>query len=353
VRVLVTGGAGFVGANVCIGLAERHPEWTLVAFDNLHRRGSELNLPRLRKAGVRFVHGDVRDQEALFAVEDVDAVIEASAEPSVLAGLDGGIDYLTGTNFRGALNCLEVCRHRGAQLVFLSTSRVYPVAALCALNLDESPTRFELPDSQPFPGASAAGIAEAFPLAGARTFYGATKLAAEVLIAEYVEAFGVRAAVDRCGVIAGPWQMGKVDQGVLTYWLLAHHFDRPLSYIGFGGNGKQVRDVLHVDDLVELIDEQLRDPDRWSGTVFNVGGGREFSLSLLELTDLCQTITAKRVTVTPSTQERPGDVPLYLSDCAALFAYTAWRPRKGPASILEDTATWIADNEAALRDALD
>jgi CDP-paratose 2-epimerase len=353
VRVLVTGGAGFVGANVCIGLAERHPDWELIAFDNLHRRGSELNLPRLRKAGIRFVHGDVRDQEALFAVEDVDAVIEASAEPSVLAGLNGGIEYLAGTNFQGALNCLELCRHRGAQLVFLSTSRVYPVAALRSLNLTEGTTRFELTDAQPFPGASAAGIAESFPLDGARTFYGATKLAAEVLIAEYVEAFGVRAAVDRCGVIAGPWQMGKVDQGVLTYWMLAHHFDRPLGYIGFGGNGKQVRDVLHVDDLVELIDEQLREPERWSGTVFNVGGGREFSLSLLELTDLCRTITSKRVVVTPTTQERPGDVPLYISDCAALFAYTAWRPHKGPLSILEDTATWIAANEAALRDALD
>ncbi len=197
------------------------------------------------------------------------------------------------------------------------------------------------------------GIAESFPLHGARTLYGATKLAAELLIAEYVEAFGVRAAVNRCGVIAGPWQMGKVDQGVLTFWMLAHHFDRPLSYIGFGGSGKQVRDVLHVDDLVELIDQQLREPDRWSGTVFNVGGGREFSLSLLELTDLCQSITERRVAVAPTAQDRPGDVPLYISDCTALFAYTAWRPRKGPLSILEDTARWIAANEAALRDALD
>ena len=148
--------------------------------------------------------------------------------------------------------------------------------------------------------------------------------------------------------------MGKVDQGVLTFWMLAHHFGRPLSYIGFGGNGKQVRDVLHVDDLVELIDEQLREPERWSGTVFNVGGGRECSLSLLELTELCQTITGKRVDVSPTTETRPGDVPLYVSDCSALFAHTAWRPRKGPAfDSRGHCERGSPRHEAALRDALD
>ena len=112
------------------------------------------------------------------------------------------------------------------------------------------------------PGASPAGIAEDFPLEGARTLYGATKLAAELLVAEYADAFGLQAVIDRCGVIAGPWQMGKVDQGVFTYWMLAHHFGRPLRYIGYGGAGKQVRDLLHVDDLVDLVDEQLADPGR-------------------------------------------------------------------------------------------
>ena len=100
------------------------------------------------------------------------------------------------------------------------------------------------------------GVAEDFPLAGARTLYGSTKLAAELLIEEYRAAYGLRAVVNRCGVVAGPWQMGKVDQGVFTYWMLAHHFRRPLSYIGFGGSGKQVRDLLHVEDLIELLDEQ-------------------------------------------------------------------------------------------------
>ena len=218
-RVLVTGGAGFVGGNVAVALAERHPDWELVAFDNLRRRGSELNLTRLREAGVEFLHGDVREARDLEAVEDITAIVECSAEPSVLAGLDGGLDYLVRTNLIGAYNCLELARSRDACLVFLSTSRVYPVAAPASVALDETETRFELAGEQPLPGVTPSGISEAFPLEGARTPYGATKLAAELLIAEYVESFGLRAVIDRCGVISGPWQMGKVDQGVFTYWL--------------------------------------------------------------------------------------------------------------------------------------
>ncbi len=107
---------------------------------------------------------------------------------------------------------------------------------------------------------------------GPRTLYGATKLAAELLIEEYRASLGVPAVIDRCGVIAGPWQMGKVDQGVFTHWMLAHHFRQPLSYIGFGGGGKQVRDLLHVEDLVDLVERQLIEresgtaaPSMWAG----------------------------------------------------------------------------------------
>jgi CDP-paratose 2-epimerase len=256
------------------------------------------------------------------------------------------------SNLIGAYHCLELARRHQAQLVFLSTSRVYPVAALSGLRLQESDSRFELAAEQRCPGVSPAGIAEDFPLTGARTFYGATKLAAELLIEEYRAAFGLRAAIDRCGVIAGPWQMGKVDQGVFTYWMLAHHFRRPLTYIGFGGGGKQVRDLLHVDDLVELLELQLLDPDRWDGVIANVGGGRECSLSLLEATELCAELTGNTLVPERSTETRPGDVPLYLSDCARLFALTDWRPRHGPREILADIHEWVRANEAAVLSAL-
>ena len=351
-RVLVTGGAGFIGGNAAIGLAARHPDWELIAFDNLRRRGSELNLRRLAAAEIRFVHGDIRLLEDLLEIGEIDVLLECSAEPSVLAGFGGSPDYVVKTNLLGAYNCLELARRRGAYVVFLSTSRVYPVAALQGLRLDETETRFELAEEQPVAGASRAGISETFPLEGARTLYGTTKLAAEMLIAEYRDAYGLRAVIDRCGVVTGPWQMGKVDQGVFTFWMLAHHFGRPLTYIGFGGQGKQVRDLLHVDDLVDLLDEQIISPDSWDGASLNVGGAREVSLSLLETTELCAALTGRKVDVSSAQQTRPGDVPIYVSDCRSLFARTDWRPRRSARQTLADIHAWICGNEADIARAL-
>ena len=351
-RVLVTGGAGFIGANVAIGLAARHPDWAISALDNLKRRGSELNLPRLREAGVAFVHGDVRALGDLLAVGEIDALVECSAEPSVMAGVDGSPDYLVGSNLIGAYHCLELARRREAFVIFLSTSRVYPVASLEELRLEETPTRFEIASEQAIGGVSAAGISEDFPLDGARTLYGATKLAAELLIEEYRETYGLRAAVNRCGVIAGPWQMGKVDQGVFTYWMLAHYFGRPLRYIGFGGSGKQVRDLLHIDDLVELLEEQLAAPNLWDGVTVNVGGGHAYSLSLRETTEICAEVCGRTVDVSAGTESRPGDIPVYLTDCAKLYSMTEWRPRHDPHAVLTDIHRWIAENADVLANVL-
>jgi CDP-paratose 2-epimerase len=351
-RILVTGGAGFVGANVCLAVADQHPGTEVVALDSLKRRGSELNLPRLRDAGVHFVHGDVRVRDDLLAVDPVQAVVECSAEPSVLAGMGAGADFVVQTNLVGAHNCLELARRDGAQFVFISTSRVYPVAALRRLALREGTTRLELESEQPLAGASREGISEAFPLEGARTLYGTTKLAAELLVGEYADSFGVRTVIDRCGVIAGPWQMGKVDQGVFTHWLLSHHARRPLAYIGYGGTGKQVRDVLHIDDLCDLILDQLSAPDTWHGATVNVGGGVEGSLSLLETTEICRELTGNTVPITPVLQARPGDVPHYASDCTRLFARSPWRPRRSPRTLLEHTYAWILDNEASVLETL-
>jgi CDP-paratose 2-epimerase len=348
-RVLITGGAGFVGSSVAVGLARRHPNWELVAIDNLRRRGSELTLERLREAGVRFVHGDVRVRSDLDAFPELDALVECSAEPSALAGVDGAPDYVVQANLVGAFNCLEVARRSEAQFVFLSTSRVYPVAPLRSVALEETESRFELSGEQPLPGASCAGVSEAFPLAGSRTLYGATKLAAELLIEEYREAYGLRAVINRCGVIAGPWQMGKVDQGVFTHWMLAHYFRRPLQYIGFGGHGKQVRDLLHIADLLDLLDEQLCEPAPWDAAIVNVGGGRERSLSLLEATALCAEITGNRIGIGCVEQTRPGDVPIYISDCTALYQRTRWRPSRSAPDILTDIQEWIREHERAVR----
>ncbi len=334
-RVLITGGAGFIGSSTALTLAARHPDWDVVACDNLYRRGSEINLPRLKAAGVEFVHADVRHLEDLLRVGDIDALVECSAEPSVMASGD----VIVPVNLMGAYHCFELAARHGAQVIFLSTSRVYPVAPIEELAYTEAETRFEL---------DGAGIAEDFPLDGSRTMYGASKLAGELLLAEYE----IPWVVNRCGVVAGPWQMGKVDQGVFTHWMLSHHFGRDLSYIGYGGSGKQVRDLMHVDDLVDLVEEQLGAPAHWSGKAFNVGGGRAGSLSLLETTAICRELTGHDVQITPVSETRAGDVRCYLSDCTALYAHTDWRPRRGPQEVLADIHAWLSEHEDLVRTAL-
>jgi CDP-paratose 2-epimerase len=347
--VLITGGAGFVGSNLALRLKEWHSPWRVIGLDNLRRRGSELNLPRLRAGGVEFLHGDVRALED-FPAGTIDVVIDCAAEPSTQAGYGGESPrYVIDANLTGLINCLEFARQRHTDLIFLSTSRVYPVAALNELNIQEEETRFTLLDEQSAPGASRFGVAEAFPLSGARSIYGATKLCGELLIHEFAAAYGLRAVINRCGVIAGPWQMGKVDQGVFSLWVAAHLFRRPLTYVGWGGAGKQVRDLIHVDDLCELIDLQLGRMDRFAGQTFNVGGGAEGSLSLQETTSLCEELTNTRLAIGSDSANRPADVRLYLSDCRRLRDHCGWQPKRGPRQIITDIHQWMSGNQDLLR----
>jgi CDP-paratose 2-epimerase len=134
--------------------------------------------------------------------------------------------------------------------------------------------------------------------------------------------------------------------------MLAHHFRRPLSYIGFGGSGRQVRDLLHVEDLVDLVEVQVSDPAVWNGQTLNVGGGRESSLSLRETSAICAEITGVDLDIQATSEERPGDIPVYVSDCAKLFSLTDWRPRRAPRETLADIHAWICRHEDAISDAL-
>ncbi|GAA4494417.1 NAD-dependent epimerase/dehydratase family protein [Hymenobacter ginsengisoli] len=346
---LITGGAGFVGATLALRFKAAHPEARVIALDNLKRRGSELNLPRLRQAGVEFVHGDIRNQEDFDALPPVEVVIEASAEPSVLAGVTSAPDYLVNTNLLGTINCLNYTRRHGAAFIFLSTSRVYPINQIERIALTEGPTRFEIAPEQSMPGISAAGLAESFPLEGYRSLYGATKLCSEYLIQEYHHFYGLRTVINRCGVLAGPWQMGKVDQGVVVLWAARHFWQQELGYIGFGGTGKQVRDVLHVDDLYDLLEIQLANLASHSGQTYNVGGGHAGSVSLQELTVLCQEITGHQVPIHAEAETRPADIALYLTDNARVTAATGWAPRRSVRTLVEDVYQWLRAHEAELK----
>ncbi|MDZ4845824.1 MAG: NAD-dependent epimerase/dehydratase family protein [Chitinophagales bacterium] len=347
-KLLITGGCGFVGSSLALQFKANYPAAEVIAFDNLKRRGSELNVNRLKLNGIKFIHGDIRNKEDFDAIGEITCLIEASAEPSVLAGVNSSPDYLINTNLAGTINCLNYARKFNATFVFLSTSRVYPIKTIERLNYAETATRFILESKQTVPGTSERGFSEDFPLAGTRSLYGATKLASELIIQEYNELYNIKAVIIRCGVISGPWQMGKVDQGVVVLWAANHYWKGKLSYIGYGGEGKQVRDVLHVADLYDLVDLQLKDIDKVNGEIFNVGGGMDCSASLMELTALCEERSGNKLNIEKISQNRPYDLRLYLTDNSKVERITGWKPKRNLKTIVQEIFDWIEQNNKEL-----
>ena len=349
-NILITGGCGFIGSSLAVALkSEGHD---IICFDNLSRRGSEVIVNRILDHGCKFIHGDIRNREDFIKIkQQCEIMIECSAEPSVLVGSQGAeAMFMVENNLFGAVNCFEYSRMHHISVIFISTSRVYPYDVLNSFRYKENETRYEYSDQRV--GISSDGIGIDFPLQGFRSLYGATKLSAEYLLQEYSQNFNIPCLINRCGVVAGPWQLGKADQGVFTFWLLNHFFKRNLQYIGFGGQGKQVRDLLHISDLCTLITAQISGISKYRGQIFNVGGGRRSNLSLIETTSLCEKITGTRLEITPILSERPADVLWYITDNSKTVQEFNWNIDKEPIAILNDTYTWLLENERLLKNVL-
>ena len=301
---------------------------------------------------MEFLHGDVRNPEDLEALPEHDLLLECSAEPSVLAGYGQAPAYVVQTNLSGTLNCLESVRRTKAAIVFLSTSRVYPMEILKQIRLDDAGTRFELSPEQNSAGLSMEGVSEDFPINGLRTLYGATKLTSELILLEYLAMYGLRGVINRCGIVTGPWQMGKVEQGVIALWVARHVFGEDLAYFGYGGLGKQVRDFLHVEDLYNLLCLQVNDLQPHSGRVYNVGGGRERSFSLQELTVVCQEVTGNKVSIRSVAEDREADIPWYISDSRRVKESTGWEPKRYLKETVAEIAHWIESNRDLVKPVL-
>lgn len=350
-KILITGGCGFIGSNLALYLREKYPSVEIISLDNLVRAGSEFNVDRLKDQDIDFVKGDIRNPKDLEQISSIDLLIECSAEPSVLAGYKESPRYVIDVNLSGAINCFELARENKADVVFLSTSRVYPYDKINDLKVIEDNTRFKWMEDQGknLSGWSKDGINVDFPLEGVRSMYGATKISAEIILREYIDMYGLKGVINRCGVVAGPWQFGKADQGVFSLWMLAHYFEKPLTYIGFDGEGKQVRDLLHVDDLCRLIDLQINSLDKVNAKIYNVGGGKDISLSLKEATQLCQKISGNKINIGTDKNTRPADLAIYISDNKRVSQDLGWQPEKNKEHILEDLYIWIKNNEKKLK----
>jgi len=354
-KILITGGCGFLGSQLALHLREQGHG--VVAMDNLVRRGSETNIARLLERGVEFVHGDVRCSEDFSNLPaGIDFVCDASAQPSVVTGYTNPMFDLT-NNTLGVIHVLEFARERRCPLIFFSTNRIYGADRINALPRREGATRFEwdsaawrnLPaEGRPTGFDPKYGVSEEFSLDGAgRSIYGVSKLMADVACQEYADAFGIPVIVNRLGVISGAGQFGKIDQGWVVWWAVACWFGLPLKYIGW--RGKQVRDILFIDDVCRLVDVEMSQIGRLRNEVFNVGGGGANSLSLVEATQFFEKRLGRSVPIAHEGNPRKADTVIYITDNRKAEQVLGWQPRTGIAEGLDSILGWIAENEAELR----
>jgi CDP-paratose 2-epimerase len=340
VRILISGICGFAGNAIARALAAQGGAHEVSGFDNFIRPGSEANRADLKRLGIKLVHADARAASDVDALPACDWVVDAAANPTVMAGVDGlsSSRQLVEHNLGGTVNLLEHCKRHRAGFILLSTSRVYSIAPLAGLPLRVADRAFS-PERGALPaGAGAAGISESFPTAAPVSLYGATKLASEALALEYGHAFDLPVFVNRCGILAGAGQFGRPDQGIFSYWINSHLRRRPLRYIGFGGKGHQVRDCLHPSDLVPLLTAQFAAPKiAVADRIVNVGGGAASARSLLQLTDWCDDRFGPHP-VASDPSPRPSDVPWIVLDASKAGLVWGWKPRIPVQSIMEEIA---------------
>jgi CDP-paratose 2-epimerase len=345
-RLFITGICGFVGSSLANWFRQHQPSFKISGIDNFIRAGSETNRAELRSRGITVQHGDVRNPSDFENLPAVDWIIDAAANPSVLAGVDkrSSSRQVIEHNLYGTVNLLEYCKRIQTGLILLSTSRVYSIAALAALPLSKGKETFEWDGSaKASPGASADGITTEFSTSPPISLYGSTKLASEQLALEYRHAFNFPVWINRCGVIAGAGQFGTAEQGIFSYWIHAYAEKRSLKYIGFDGSGRQVRDALHPHDLAELVATQIEYSQKPEVTTFNVGGGAGNAMSLAQLTGWCAKRFGKHAIESDSTP-RPFDVPWLVMDNRQTTVQFNWRPKRDLPAILDEIANHAQRN---------
>jgi len=339
-KILVSGICGFVGSNITHGLLDHDSSIEVIGLDNLSRGGSHLNIEPLRKRGVKLVHADLRSPSDLESITAVDWIIDAAANPSVLAGIDGATNsrQLIEHNLYGTVNLLELAKRHRAGFILLSTSRVYSVRSLAEIPVKVNGDAFEPDTKSDLPqGVSARGVAENFSTSPPLSLYGSSKLASECVALEYGETFEFPVWINRCGVLAGAGQFGRADQGIFSFWINAYLRRAPLKYLGFDGAGYQTRDCLHPRDLLPLLQKQFAAAESRMPRITNVGGGTENSMSLAQLSHWCEARFGAHLIASDPTP-RPFDVPWLVMDSRMAGESWGWRPTVSLEAILEEIA---------------
>ncbi len=338
--ILITGVCGFVGSTLAECLLERVEGIRVAGVDNLLRPGAETNRMRIERLGVEFTHGDLRSASDIAGLPACDWVINAAANPSVLAGLAGAGSSrrLFEHNLAAFGNVLEYCKDRGAGLLLLSSSRVYSIPALAAIPLRVQDQAFTIDPAAPLPrGLSGNGIGVDFSTAAPVSLYGATKLASEIMALEYGATFDFPVWITRCGVLAGAGQFGTPVQGIFAFWLNAHLRRRPIRYIGFNGAGYQARDAFHPRDLAALLLAQMRTARSGGQRIYTAGGGLANTMSLAQLTAWCDERFGRHAP-TADLEPRRFDIPWMVMDSTDAARDFGWQIETPLPTILESIA---------------
>ena len=346
-HILITGICGFVGSSLAKELLARGIASHITGIDNFSRPGSETNRRPLQDMGIRLIAGDIRNQSDIDALPPADWVIDASANPRVLAGVDNKTSsrQLVEHNLSGTINLLEYCKRHSAGFILPSTSRVYSIPPLADLKMLEKDGAFMPDPGQTFPaGISQAGISESFSTLPPVSLYGSTKFASEHLALEYGATYEFPVWINRCSVMAGAGQFGDPTQGIFAFWIHSFHEQAPLEYIGFGGKGYQVRDCFHPNDLAVLIQKQIKEPFNTSKPkIINISGGVENSMSLKQLTQWCCARFAP-MDIASTLEQRSFDIPWMVLDSKLANAVWGWCPKIKIENILEEIADFAESN---------
>jgi CDP-paratose 2-epimerase len=334
-KILVTGGCGFIGCNWVDRLLAHGQH--VVAFDNLSRRGSEKNAEWLRgKYGVQFelIRADIRDARAIAdAARNADAIYHLAAQVTVTTSVtDPREDFEI--NALGTFNALEAARASGRNPLFLfaSTNKVY--GGMDDVAVVEKETRYEFRDLR-------GGVSEAQPL-DFHSPYGCSKGAADQYVRDYFRIYGLPTVVFRQSAIYGYRQFGVEDQGWLAWFIIAAVLGKPITIFG---NGKQVRDMLFIDDLLDAYDVATVRIDRVAGQVYNIGGGPRNMISVwTEFAPMLEKLLGRKIPIQRG-DWRPGDQRVCVYDTSKAKRELDWEPRVNVSDGVEKLYRWVNENQ--------
>ena len=335
-KILITGGCGFVGTNLALFL---NNYYNVFILDNLSRKGSKYNLNLLKKKNIKNFNFNIKNYNKIKKLPKYDLIIDCCAEAAIEVSKKK-IDEVIDTNLIGTINILKKAKEDKSKIIFISSSRVYPIIPLNNIIKNRNIKNKIYINKK---------IDEKNNILGPKSIYGLTKLSSEMFIEEFSYAFGIRYLINRCGVISGPLQFGKQDQGFISLWIWKHLNKQKLKYIGYGGHGNQVRDVLHIKDLCNLILIQIKKINKIYNKLYTVGGSSISYTSLKNLTNICQKITKNKIKLSKQKKTSIYDIPYYITNNSLVSKTYKWKPKKNIYNVVMDTYVWLSNNKNNLK----